>query len=447
MVNLMNQIKTGRAIRLVGMIVLAVCLIMVQAVIAQADNRATTTSVNSASALAVCPAGCTCMTDAMAIAKFGSYTRCSNTICGYDTASVTSQNAGKKTANSKYCVRQVTAVTPEAVCPANCQCISEADAKEKGYVPCNGMQKVCGYQSLTGTSAETSRTQALYCYSKPSPATCPAGCSCMTEEQAKEKFGSYTRCSNAPCTNTPAAASAQVSYCFKQTGEQQVEVPYVKPVRCTCTCQENAGKTTTDINNIKNQEKAACTCTCEGSSTDTSTAPVITGYSGCTGTCGDCSYDYNLSTCSGSCKDSSAACQINTVTNNPDGTVAYAECHCKQHPDNLPQPVATPYVISASCNSTSGICKTSGGVQLSAVKIESAGEVKLIGKQEVPSTIRQAGAGESSGETGALKETPHQVPVENHEQVQERTDVQVTPDIFRSIGNIIRSFFGFAGNQ
>jgi hypothetical protein len=449
MVNLMNPIKNRRAIRLVGIIALAVCLIIVQAVFAQAENQAPATSVGSATTLAACPAGCACMTDAMAIAKFGSYTRCSNTVCGYDTASVTAQNGVEKAVNARYCVRQVTAVTPEAVCPANCRCMSEADANEKGYVPCNGVQKVCGYQSLTGNSAETSRTQALYCYSKPSPAACTAGCSCMTEEQAKEKFGSYTRCSNAPCMNTPTTTSAQVSYCFRQTSEQQVEVPYVKPVRCICTCQENTGKAALDINNLKSPEKTACTCTCGGSSmnTGTSTAPVTAGYPACTGTCGDCSYDYKLGTCAGSCTDSGAACQLNTVRNNPDGTVAYAECHCKQRPDTLLQPVATPYVISASCNSTAGICKTSEGVQLSAVKIEPAGEVSRIVEQKVATASPQSGTAGNAGEPGGLPGTPPQVSGGNHEEVPERTEIQATPDIVRSIGNIIRSFFGLAVDQ
>lgn len=447
MVNLMNQTKTRRANRLVGMVIFAVCLIMVQAVVAQTDNPATITSAGSGNTLAACPAGCTCMTDAMAVTKFGSYTRCSNVACGYEAASVTGQNAEKKAVIAKYCVRQVTAVTPQAVCPANCMCMPEADAKEKGYVPCNGVQHVCGYQSLTGSSAETSRTQALYCYGKPSPAICPAGCSCMSEEQAKLKFGSYTRCSNTPCLNAPSASSAQVSYCLKQTGEQQTEVPDVKPVRCTCACRENTEKAITDINNVKNPEKTMCTCTCEGSSinTGTSTAPVVTRYSACNGSCGGCLYDYKLSTCAGSCKDSGEACQINTVTNNPDGTIAYAECHCKQRPDTLPQPVATPYVVSASCDSISGICKTPEGIQLSAVKIEPAGEITPTGEQKVPIIAQQAVTGGSTGEPGAIPSASSPATGKNPEQAQERADDQVTPDIIRSIGNIIRSFFGIAG--
>jgi hypothetical protein len=68
---------------------------------------------------------------------------------------------------------------------------------------------------------------------------CPAGCECLTEKEAKEKFGSYERCSNGICSKIPVTTSSVVPverYCFRKS-------PYpaqVCPTGCSCMLPEKA---------------------------------------------------------------------------------------------------------------------------------------------------------------------------------------------------------------
>jgi hypothetical protein len=364
----------------------------------------------SATAVSACPSGCECLTDAAAAAKFGAYARCSNAVCGYEPVTVSARAPEEKAPYPKYCVRKIEQATPVPVCPANCACLPEQDAKEKGYVLCGGMQKICGYQSLTGTSAETSTTRPLYCYSRPVQSACPVGCDCMTEAQAKEKFGTYERCSNTPCTNAPVASAAQATYCFKKAVEP-AGTPYVRPVDCTCTCK--SGTNAADV--------ILPTCTC---------------------TCAKCIYDDTTSRCTGSCGNPGEACQINTVVNNPDGSVAYAECHCKQTATVVLQPAATPYVIAASCDSVTGMCRSAEGSEMKPVSIKADGQVKAREEQEIQTQAGQESGGQSGSGSGVVAPSPQKVAVENTAQVRERNEAQGSTDIVRSISAIIRSFFG-----
>ncbi|MDO8872817.1 MAG: hypothetical protein Q7V05_08830 [Methanoregula sp.] len=180
-----------------------------------------------------CPAGCSCMNEADAKVKFnGAYERCSNTACGNDMATVS--------VSTRYCYRailspvtMVSAVpTVQAVCPDGCSCMSDEEGQKMGYSYCNGVQKICGYQSWTGLTASTSGQRPLYCYGKGTPSTCGEGCSCMSEATAVKKFGTYQFCSNTICgyeksaitgtisttSNVPVATAVISQYCIRKAG-------------------------------------------------------------------------------------------------------------------------------------------------------------------------------------------------------------------------------------
>ncbi|WAC05749.1 MAG: hypothetical protein OS112_03735 [Methanoregula sp.] len=415
---MMVKEKTGRYVTLIAVMAIAVCLIMVQTAVAQQETLATAQPLNTVSSVSACPAGCECMTEAMAKAKYGTFSYCSNAACGYEQASVSTQATAGKAAVPKYCVRKIEEqATPVPICPAGCACLPEADAKEKGYVPCGGVQKICGYQSLTGTSAETSTTRPLYCYGKPVPSVCPAGCDCMTEAQAKEKFGTYVRCSNAPCMNAPVASAAQVAYCFRKAGEP-TETPSVGTANCACSCRNSPDTAAVNL--------PTCSCTCT-----------------------KCVYDYQNNRCTGSCGNTNEACQINTVVNNADGTIAYAECHCKKPAGSIvPQAVATPYVISASCDPASGICRSENGVELGNVSKNPTVSEKALGRDEVvvQERVRLAGSGELGSSPDVSTVLQKEITGKDQEQAGEGNSAQPSPDIIRSIGNIIRSFFNFGSS-
>ncbi|RZN33433.1 MAG: PGF-CTERM sorting domain-containing protein [Methanophagales archaeon ANME-1-THS] len=125
---------------------------------------------------AVCPEGCFCATEEEA-KKYG-YVLCSKEICGYD-----------QYKNPMYCYKKPSvSPSPTPVCPEGCTCVTEEEAKKYGYVLCQGIQKICGYDQYQ---------KPLYCYQRPSVSpsptpVCPEGCTCVTEEEAK-KYG-YVLC-------------------------------------------------------------------------------------------------------------------------------------------------------------------------------------------------------------------------------------------------------------
>ena len=185
----------------------------------QGTPPVTTTPVPS------CPQGCTCLSDVTAKERYGTYTRCTDTVCGYDMPA----NRVAAYQVPKYCVKQGS-TTP--VCPEGCTCITDAMAKQRygDYTRCS--ENACGY--------EQDQT-AKYC-TKPGSTTpvCPEGCNCLTDGMAKERYGTFTRCSAEVCGYEPGAptnalASNQIpKYCVKGGSTP------VCPGGCACLSDEDA---------------------------------------------------------------------------------------------------------------------------------------------------------------------------------------------------------------
>lgn len=195
-----------------------------------------------------CADGCSCMVPEDAKTK--GYFPCmgKETSCGTD-------NLGR----TQYCysiVRMATAVTPAVPvqtpvaisCGQGCDCMAESDAKVKfggSYQRCS--DTVCGYVQGTsdaGTSNAVSVAMPKYCFRKSdqvttvlaTPATtCPAGCSCMNEADAKKKFnGAHERCSNTACGNDMAMASGSPRYCYRAIWSPVTTVSAVPTVQAVC---------------------------------------------------------------------------------------------------------------------------------------------------------------------------------------------------------------------
>ena len=157
----------------------------------------------------VCPEGCVCLSDANAKARYGDFTRCTADVCGYDIPA----NVVAAYQVPKYCVKPAPA-TP--VCPEGCACISDEDAKLKGLTDrCDNSQTPCGYRTADASATTAAQQIPLYCYKTTiamvTPAAiCPEGCGCMNEGDARLKFGpfNYTRCSEKVCGYDQAATNA-----------------------------------------------------------------------------------------------------------------------------------------------------------------------------------------------------------------------------------------------
>jgi hypothetical protein len=289
----------------------------------------------------VCTAGCSCMNEADAKVKFnGVYERCSNAACGYDQTSAM--------AAPRYCFRaglsSTTAVgtlpTVSQVCPDGCGCIRDEEGQKMGYSYCNGVQKLCGYQSITGSTAATSTQVPLYCYSKGTLSTGGGGCDCMSEAAAIQNLGTYQFCSNAVCgyeksattgtisttSNAPVATAVIPQYCMRkaEVPVQSTGCSYKKEKNaCTGTCTDNTGCVVvgTEKNTATGEETPICKC-----------QP------------GSCYFDYSLDSCTGSCSSTGQKCQVNTMSKDPlTGKTLYADCHCK---GVEPAVTATPQVIT-----------------------------------------------------------------------------------------------------
>lgn len=105
-------------------------------------------------ATAQCPTGCGCLNESYA--KSLGYTYCGGKqiICGYEQTI--------KAQIPKYCF-QIPATTSEIVsCPSGCICLSQGDAKLKGYSSCAKETRPCGYDQLQNL---------MYCYSAPPTTT------------------------------------------------------------------------------------------------------------------------------------------------------------------------------------------------------------------------------------------------------------------------------------
>lgn len=173
----------------------------------------------------VCPDGCVCITDAMAKQRYGTFTRCTADICGYD-----------QSRTPEYCIKQGST----SVCPEGCSCISEETAKARGGTWNRCTNDVCGYEQSTATLAAVVQVPK-YCMKQQETApVCPEGCTCLTDAQAKERYGTYTRCSADVCgyqmsAPTNALASGQIpKYCVKQGTTPAC------PDGCACISEEDA---------------------------------------------------------------------------------------------------------------------------------------------------------------------------------------------------------------
>jgi hypothetical protein len=186
--------------------------------------------------LATCPAGYVCLSDANAKARYGTFTRYSDAVCGYEQNTATLAAVVQV---PQYCVHQSQPQNP-TVCDAGCTCMAESAAKEKFGVYTRCSETPC-YSAVTGAAQVNA-----YCFRQgtvtttPIPATCPEGCSCISEATAKAKGGTWSRCLQDICgyeqsTATVAAVVNVPKYCMKQQ-----ETPTVCPEGCSCISEADA---------------------------------------------------------------------------------------------------------------------------------------------------------------------------------------------------------------
>ena len=259
----------------------------------------------------ICKEGCYCLQEAAANEKFGpnNYTRCQPDICGYD------QSATSVNGIPRYCFKPTVTVTPTpAVCPQGCLCTTDEIAKEKGLTDCRGTRTSCGYNE---------NKQPLYCFEQvPFPTcvydyqknvcagTCQQGYTCGLLASEKDPTGKvdYAVCG---CTGQPTTACAYDAQKNACTG--------------TCANQQSCVIVGKDIDKQTGKETAVCGCP-ESS----------------------CSYNYDKNACVGTCTATGEACQLNTIYRDPTtGKVTYAECHCKGSE-------GTP--ATCACDTTNGSC-------------------------------------------------------------------------------------------
>jgi hypothetical protein len=378
-----------------------------------------------------CPSGCTCMNELQARERYGTYERCSNTQCAATTTATSNY--------PPYCYRQ--SVTPQPVCPSGCDCLTEAQAKakfgENAYTRCSA--DVCGSEAMTTAAGVVSK----YCF-KPTPVTavCPSGCDCLTEDQAKVKFGenAYSRCTATSCGSESMTTAAMVisKYCFQRSA---AVLPATQcPSGCACMSEADAkGKGYPACRGVRtscgykedqtplfcfevvpsttctyNYQNNACTGTCQqgyscsmiAQEKDATGAvkygvcgcqPPATGcaynanLNACTGTCSEgtcvvtgkktdasgavtivcgcespaCYFDYAKDACTGTCTAGTGVCQLNTIYRDTTGKTLYGECHCKgaeQTPVTVTvtkttvTPTKTQQPGTAPCTCTAGTC-------------------------------------------------------------------------------------------
>jgi hypothetical protein len=173
----------------------------------------------------VCPEGCSCISDATATAKGGTWTRCSDTVCGYEPGTATLAAVVQV---PKFCMKQVT-TTP--VCPEGCVCITKAMAQDRygDFTQCSS--DICGY-------AQDQTPE--YCIKQASTTpTCPEGCVCLSDEKAHERYGTYTRCTADVCGKEIIQPVGAAPYSVPQYCVKQGSTP-VCPEGCACISDEDA---------------------------------------------------------------------------------------------------------------------------------------------------------------------------------------------------------------
>jgi hypothetical protein len=180
-----------------------------------------------------CPGGCSCISEATAKARGGSWSRCSAEACGYEQSTATLAAIVNV---PKYCMKQES-TTP--VCPQGCTCLSDANAKARyrDYTRCSA--DVCGYELNAPTNALAATQVPKYCVKQAETTpVCPEGCTCLSDVNAKERYGTYTRCQADPCgyeMSTLTTAAYQIpKYCVKEGSAP------VCPDGCACISDEDA---------------------------------------------------------------------------------------------------------------------------------------------------------------------------------------------------------------
>ena len=124
---------------------------------------------------ATCPQGCYCLTQSEAYSKLGTNaTMCQDQPCGYAAAATAAAQI------PMYCWK----AAEQVQCPQGCYCLSQSDAKERGYTD-RCTDQSCGYDQ---------DKNPMYCYKPPTQVQCPQGCVCATLDEAK-KYG-YVYCQN-----------------------------------------------------------------------------------------------------------------------------------------------------------------------------------------------------------------------------------------------------------
>jgi hypothetical protein len=188
---------------------------------------------------ALCPEGCTCMAEPAAKEKFGVYTRCGTTPCYTVVTGSAQVNA--------YCFRQgITPTTPVVTCPEGCNCISEVTAKEKGgsWLRCSA--DICGYEQSSAAGVVVVNMPKYCMKQQETTPVCPSGCSCLSEADAKLK-GLTTKCNpnEEPCGYQNIAATANTQgyrialYCYN-TGITVTPTPQTCPDGCYCISETDA---------------------------------------------------------------------------------------------------------------------------------------------------------------------------------------------------------------
>ncbi|HII98963.1 MAG TPA: hypothetical protein HA272_06890 [Methanoregula sp.] len=280
-------------------------------------------------AVPACPAGCECLTDAVATNRYGSYTRCSANICGYEP--VLTHVADPI---PKYCVKKPDAGT----CPGDCECMMESAAADKfgSYEQCNS--NPC-YSVVTGSA-----TVNAYCFRQaavlPVAALCPSGCACLLEEVASGQRLDRCDPNAAPCAYKPQSPVANIPgsekplYCYRMP-EIPTLTPTATPVPVCpdgCSCMSEA----TAKDRFETYSRCSETvCGTEGASSLTHMIPQYCFRQGTAVTtttvppAGSCTYDLQKNACSGSCQATGEICRVNTLIRDTSGAIIAGECHCK----------------------------------------------------------------------------------------------------------------------
>ena len=175
-----------------------------------------------------CPQGCVCLRKEDAYKRYGQNAQlCQEAPCGYDPSG-----------NQLYCWKPTTTTTqPE--CPQGCYCLSQSDAKNRGYTnvcsdqPCGNDQynnPMYCFRPPTTTPPPTPT------YTPPAQTQCQQGCYCLSQSDAKNK-GYTDICSDQPCGNDQYK---NPMYCFKPPPTGATTVPPVCPTGCTCVTEADA---------------------------------------------------------------------------------------------------------------------------------------------------------------------------------------------------------------